>query len=220
MRPCQRMTPDATDIRREMANTRDQMARDVDELKARAKQRLDVVQLVREHPWTALGVAVAVGATLGATGAEEKAVAASVGAVSGVIEKFRADDGPTEPAQEIAETSTEKPGFGMRLGGVVGIALVGVLDRVLQEMGVAAREWGAREPRPVRPRANDMAVPAPLAALGEQALTTKAVDAIPVPNEMAPAELGLRADAVEAAGGGTHEPPLEPGAGELGARWS
>jgi len=41
-----------------------------------------------------------------------------------------------------------------------------------------------------------------------------------VPNEIAPAELGLRADAVEAVGGGTHEPPLEPGAGELGARWS
>jgi len=44
--------------------------------------------------------------------------------------------------------------------------------------------------------------------------------AVPVPEEMTAAEVGLRADAVEALGGGTHEPPLEPGAGELGARWA
>ena len=44
-------------------------------------------------------------------------------------------------------------------------------------------------------------------------------DAVPLPNEIAPAELGARAEAVDAMGGGTHEPPLEPGAGELGARW-
>jgi hypothetical protein len=37
---------------------------------------------------------------------------------------------------------------------------------------------------------------------------------------MLPTEVDARADAVEALGGGTHEPPLEPGAGDLGARWA
>lgn len=211
---------DSTEIRSEMANTRDRMSRDIDELKARAKQRLDVVQVVREHPWTALGVAIAVGAAVGATGAEKKAAAASVGVARGAIDKLRSDEEPSEHPPEPVESPTQTPGVGTRLGAIVGVAAVGVLDRVLQEMRVAARNWGVREPRVPRPVGNDVAIPAPLAALGEQALTMKAVDAIPVPNEIAPAELGLRADAVEAVGGGTHEPPLEPGAGELGARWS
>jgi len=211
---------DSTEIRSEMANTRDQMSRDLDELKARAKQRLDVVQAVREHPWTALGVAIAVGAAVGSTGAERKVAAASVGVARGAMEKLRSDAAPSEPAPEPVESSTPEPGVGTRVGAVLGVAAVSVLDRVLHEMQVAARNWGAREPRVTRPVANDLPVPAPLVALGEEALTTKAVDAIPVPNEIAPAELGLRADAVEAVGGGTHEPPLEPGAGELGARWS
>jgi hypothetical protein len=43
---------------------------------------------------------------------------------------------------------------------------------------------------------------------------------VPVPNEMMPSEVDARADAVEALGGGTHEPPLAPGAGDLGARWA
>jgi hypothetical protein len=43
---------------------------------------------------------------------------------------------------------------------------------------------------------------------------------VPVPPEMLPTEVDARADAVEALGGGTHEPPLAPGAGDLGARWA
>jgi hypothetical protein len=211
---------DTTEIRSEMAMTRDQMSRDIDDLKARAKQRLDVVRVVREHPWTSLGVAIAVGAAVGSTGAEKKAAVATVGVARRAIEKMRSDPEPSEPARDVVESSTPKRGMGTRLGAMLGVAAVGVLDRVLHEMRVAARNWSVREPRMTRPVANDVAIPAPLAALGEQALITKAVDAIPVPNEIAPAELGLRADAVEAVGGGTHEPPLEPGAGELGARWS
>jgi hypothetical protein len=48
----------------------------------------------------------------------------------------------------------------------------------------------------------------------------RAEDVVPVPREMLPTEVDARADAVEALGGGTHEPPLEPGAGDLGARWA
>jgi hypothetical protein len=210
---------DTADIRSEMAATRDQMSRDVDELTARAKQRLDVVQLVRDHPWTAVGVAVALGAVIGGTGAEEKAAVATAAAVRGTIERLRADDEAREEP-EIVEPPREKTGLGARVAGLVGLTVAGTLDRVLDEIRAASHEWGARAPIAARPAPKSVVVPVALAALGEEALTTKAVDAVPVPNEIAPAELGLRAAAVEAAGGGTHEPPLEPGAGELGARWS
>jgi hypothetical protein len=211
---------DTADIRIDMAATRDRMSRDVDELKARAKQRLDVVQLVRDHPWTAVGVAVALGAVIGGTGAEEKAAVATAAAVRGTIDRLRSDDEPREEEPEIVEPPREKTGLGARVAGLVGLTVAGTLDRVLNEIRAASHEWGARAPIAARPAPKSVVVPVALAALGEQALTAKAVDAVPVPNEIAPAELGLRAAAVEAVGGGTHEPPLEPGAGELGARWS
>jgi hypothetical protein len=211
---------DTADIRTDMAATRDQMSRDVDELKVRAKQRLDVGQLVRDHPWTAVGVAVALGAVIGGTRADEKAALATAAAVRGTIDKLRSDDDPREEAPETVERSRENTGLGARLAGLVSLTVAGTLDRVLDEMRAASRDWGARASTAARPAPKSAVVPAALAALGEQALTTKAVNDVPVPNEIAPAELGLRAAAVEAVGGGTHEPPLEPGAGELGARWS
>jgi len=211
---------DTADIRTDMAATRDRMSRDVEELKARAKQRLDVIQLVRDHPWAAVGAAVALGAVIGGSGAEEKAAAATAAAVRGTIDKFRSDDEPREEEPEAVEPSREKTGLGARFAGLVGLTVVGALDHVLEEMRAASRNWGAGASTSARPAPKGVVVPAALIALGEEALTNKAVNAVPVPNEIAPAELGLRAAAVEAVGGGTHEPPLEPGAGELGARWS
>jgi len=211
---------DTADIRTDMAATRDRMSRDVEELKARAKQRLDVIQLVRDHPWAAVGAAVALGAVIGGSGAEEKAAAATAAAVRGTIDKFRSDDEPREEEPEAVEPSREKTGLGARFAGLVGLTVVGALDHVLDEMRAASRNWGAGASTSARPAPKSVVVPPALIALGEEALTNKAVNAVPVPNEIAPAELGLRAAAVEAVGGGTHEPPLEPGAGELGARWS
>jgi hypothetical protein len=57
-------------------------------------------------------------------------------------------------------------------------------------------------------------------AVREEGTANDASDQVPVPNEMMPSEVDARADAVEALGGGTHEPPLAPGAGDLGARWA
>ena len=78
------MTDTTSDIRREMAETRDRMARDVEAIKDHvtspvrtAKQRLDVAQLVREHPWPALGAAVLLGSIVGSSGADAKAAGRS-----------------------------------------------------------------------------------------------------------------------------------------------
>jgi hypothetical protein len=246
---------DTSSIRREMAATRTEMAQDVEELEHRAservqavKQRLDVGRVIRDNPWPALGAAIALGAIIAGSGADEAAAAATVTATKKASRATA--DAVKQTAKKIPfrgkqssdadgpRTAPEKPGVIDRFFDGVGLSIASGLDRVLDEMRAASREWGARmanrgetRPQPVSARAPapspvTPSATAPVVATAivvrEEVVTTPApspADAVPLPNEIAPAELGARADAVEAMGGGTNEPPLEPGAGELGARW-
>jgi hypothetical protein len=204
-----------------MAETRDRMSRDIEELRDHAKRRRNVTHLVRERPWTALGAAVVLGAIIGRSGADEKVASAATGAVTGTIDKLRSR--PQEPKSErrVVEEHDPKPGIGGRFAEMVGATVAGTLDHVIDELRDASRDWVTRmSTSTLRDTRRAAATASVVAAVGHQVATNRAADAVPVPNEMAPAELGLRADAVEAVGGGTHEPPLEPGAGDLGARWS
>jgi hypothetical protein len=216
------MTQETVRLRSEMADTRDRMSRDIEELRDHAKRRLDVAHLVREHPWPALGAAVVLGAIIGRRGADEKVASAATGAVTGTIDKLRSRGHQASSEPRVVVEPDPKPGIAARFAGLLGATVAGTLDRVIDDLRVASRDWGTRmSTSPAR--AAGAAVPVAagvVAAVGDTIATNRAADEVPVPNEMAPAELGLRADAVEAVGGGTHEPPLEPGAGELGARWS
>ena len=227
------MTEETAEIVREMDATRAQMSRDIDQLEARAaekvqsvKQRLDIGQLVRDHPWPALGAAVVLGAIVGGSGADEKAAVATVAgakaaasatrnAAQGAMEKLHSSDDVAEPGPAL-EVQSEKPGLGERLFDKLGAAVAGGLDRLVDEMRVASRDWGARMARPSRPREPLVVETTTVVAVAEP----NEADQIPVPREMLPTEVDARADAVEALGGGTHEPPLAPGAGDLGARWA
>jgi len=222
------MTEKTAEIVREMDATRARMARDIDQLEARAaekvsavKRRLDVGQLVREHPWPALGAAVVLGAIVGGSGADEKAAVATVAgaraaarasknAAQSAMDKLHSSDDADEP--EPLSVEREKPGLGERLFDSLGAAVAGSLDRLVDEVRVASRDWGARMARPTTVVA--VAEPVMPAAVPNEA------DQVPVPREMMPTEVDARADAVEALGGGTHEAPLAPGAGDLGARWA
>lgn len=224
---------DTSEIREEMAATRARMADDVAELKdhvtaplGSAKQRLNVAQLVREHPWPALGAAVVLGAVIGGSGSDEKAAtAAATGvkraaraskeAATEAIQKLRAED-----HAEAADAEPNKPGLGERLGAVLSIAVARGLDRVLEEMRVSSRAWGQRMSGAQEATVPIVAATTTVVAARDEVPAPSAADAVPVPNEMLPTEVGARAEAVEALGGGTHEPPLAPGAGELGARWA
>ena len=248
------MTDSTSEIVREMDATRARMARDIDQLEARAsekvravKQRLDVGQLVREHPWPALGAAVVLGAIVGGSGADEKAAVATVAgakaaasaskdAVSGAMQKLHSsDDGEAEAETLTAQLS--KPGLGERLFDSLGAAVAGGLDQLIEEMRVASRDWGARMASSSRTRQPMAVETTTIVAVAQPVMpaatspirptgptspndATTAADEVPVPREMMPTELDARADAVEALGGGTHEPPLAPGAGDLGARWA
>src|SRR5436305_15126037 len=115
------MTDRSSDIRQEMASTRDRMSRDVEAIQSRVKQKLDFAQLVREHPWPALGTAVVLGAVVGGSGADTKAAVATVSgakraarassdAVSGTIQRLHSDDKHTS----MDSLETEKPGWSER----------------------------------------------------------------------------------------------------------
>ncbi|HEY2854351.1 MAG TPA: hypothetical protein VGJ18_15960 [Gemmatimonadaceae bacterium] len=246
MRSLGNMTDTANEIRSEMAATRDRMADDINEIKAEAaervhaaKERVNVMRMVREHPWPALGAAVALGAAIGGSGADMKAAAATVAgakkaaqvskeAATNTIAKLHSSD--DESPAPVRESEVSRPRIGDKVSVMLGALVMRGLDRVLEEMRAAAHDWGTRMAGPSRsttgrrPGARAATpVREAVVAVREEIATARgdaAAAQVPVPNEMLPTEIGLRADAVEALGGGTHEPPLEPGAGELGARWS
>ena len=212
------------------------------------KRRMDIGALIREHPWPALAAALGAGVLLGASGADaraakatargtKRAARASVDATKQLAEKLHrrsaeAGDEHMEPELSSAPPSS-RPGIGARLLTLALAPLASKVDVVLQEMrdasrdialtlreragsGASARQAGQDE------QLNEMAPPTPSERELEVTLSrasTAAAD-VPVPAEMLPSEVDARADAVEALGGGSKEPPLVPGAGDLGARWA
>jgi uncharacterized protein DUF3618 len=73
------MAETTADVRRDIEQTRERMSTTLAEL----EQRLNVMQVVRDHPWPALALAVGAGLALSASGADAKAAAATVVATKG-----------------------------------------------------------------------------------------------------------------------------------------
>jgi hypothetical protein len=76
---------DVSRVRYEMEETRERMSDTLAALESRVagvadgvKEKLDVSQLVKEHPWPALATAIVAGVALSATRADEKAAGATV----------------------------------------------------------------------------------------------------------------------------------------------
>jgi hypothetical protein len=84
------MSERTADVQRDIALTRDRMSETIAQLDARisgrvavVKERLDLKQLVEDHPWPALAVALGLGVLLAGTGADAKAARATVQAAQG-----------------------------------------------------------------------------------------------------------------------------------------
>jgi hypothetical protein len=73
------MAETTADVRRDIEQTRERMSTTLAEL----EQRLNIMQVVRDHPWPALALAVGAGLALSASGADTKAAAATVVATKG-----------------------------------------------------------------------------------------------------------------------------------------
>ena len=78
------MAETAADVRRDIELTRERMSSTITEL----EQKLNVAQMVRDHPWPALAVAFGAGVLLSGSGADMKAAAATMAATKGSSNKI------------------------------------------------------------------------------------------------------------------------------------
>src|SRR5207237_5838052 len=78
------MVETTADVRRDIELTRERMSSTLSEL----EHKLNVVQVVRDHPWPALAVAVGAGVLLSGSTADVKAAAATVTATKGASSKL------------------------------------------------------------------------------------------------------------------------------------
>lgn len=80
------MAETTADVRRDIELTRDRMSSTITEL----EQKLNVTQMVRDHPWPALALAFGAGVLLSGSRADVKAAAATVAATKGASSKLGA----------------------------------------------------------------------------------------------------------------------------------
>jgi hypothetical protein len=73
------MAETTADVRRDIEMTRERMSDTLSQL----EQKLNLMQVVRDHPWPALALAVGAGVLLAGSKADVKAAAATVGATKG-----------------------------------------------------------------------------------------------------------------------------------------
>ena len=78
------MAETPADVRREIALTRERMSGTLDQL----EQKLNVMQMVRDHPIPAIAVAVGAGILLSTSGADAKVAAATLAATQGASNKL------------------------------------------------------------------------------------------------------------------------------------
>src|SRR6185436_15689977 len=80
----QGMAETTDDVRRDIELTRERMSSTFAEL----EQKLNVVEMVKEHPWPALALAVGAGVLLSGSGSDVKAAAATATATKGASSKI------------------------------------------------------------------------------------------------------------------------------------
>ena len=80
------MAETTADVRRDIEQTRERMSNTL----AQLEQKLNLVQVVRDHPWPALALAFGAGLALSASGTDTKAAVATVAATKGSSTKIGA----------------------------------------------------------------------------------------------------------------------------------
>jgi len=78
------MAETTADVRRDIELTRERMSSTL----AQLENKLNLMQIVKDHPWPVLALAVGAGVLLSGSGADVKAAAATVGATKGASSKL------------------------------------------------------------------------------------------------------------------------------------
>jgi hypothetical protein len=149
--------PEITAARNELTRVRDRMTDTAAELEERltapivvVKDKLDVVQLVRENPWPSLAVAIGVGAAVAASGADRKAASAAVDASRSAARKTA--DAARAGMRSVKSTATDAAGSASdtarRAPSRARSAIVGALDSLAAKAALALVER-LREPAPL-----------------------------------------------------------------------
>lgn len=149
------MDETAADIEREIELTRERMADTIGEIESRvsgtvsdAKEKVNVLRMAREHPWTALAVALGAGILLSATGADEKLLSAAADAASNAVKSAgpalaglagRAKDAVTSSREQSA---SEPPGPGLMDRVSSKASEVFGVDDLKSELRTASRGLG------------------------------------------------------------------------------
>jgi hypothetical protein len=136
----------------DVVNTRARMADTVAQIEARVtgqmdavKAKLDVVQMIRDNPWTAIAVATGVGAAISGTGSDRKAATAAVDAARQgatiAAEKAKQAGAATVDALKGAPSSAGKVAS-LAKGGILGYldtlaasAVAGFIERIRSTEG-------------------------------------------------------------------------------------
>jgi hypothetical protein len=149
--------PEIIAARNEVTRVRDRMTDTAAELEQRlmapvdaVKDKLDVVQLVRSHPWPSLAVALGAGVTVAVSGADRKAASAAADATRTAAKKTAraakagarsVKSAAADAADSTADTARHAPS---RARG----AIVGALDSLAARAALALIEK-LREPAPL-----------------------------------------------------------------------
>ena len=80
------MAETTADVRRDIEQTRERMSSTI----AQLEQKLNVVQIVKDHPWPSLALAFGAGLALSASGSDTKAAAVTLAATKGSSTKLGA----------------------------------------------------------------------------------------------------------------------------------
>jgi ElaB/YqjD/DUF883 family membrane-anchored ribosome-binding protein len=149
--------PEIAAARNELTRVRDRMTDTAAELEERltapidaVKEKLDVVQLVRDHPWPSLAVAIGAGVAIAATGADRKAASAAADASRSAARKTAdaaragvrsVKSATSDAADSTADTARHAPSRARS-------AIVGALDSLAARAALALIER-LREPAPL-----------------------------------------------------------------------
>lgn len=136
----------------DVVNTRARMADTVAQIEARVtgqmdtvKAKLDVVQMIRDNPWTAIAVATGVGAAISASGADRKAATAAAGAArqGATIATAKAKQAGTAtvdalkgaPATAARAATSARGGLFGYLDTIAASAVAGFIERIRASEG-------------------------------------------------------------------------------------